>query len=496
MNSTTARARLLTAMLMIAGTFSVGLVAESATAAPKFRVTLSVSDATPAVGQLLRLSGKVTPAAPGKRVKLQGRAAGTGWVTIARPRLSQRSTYKASFRFPRAGSVTMRVVKPASGGSARDVSPLRRLRVGGGASAPVIVTASLPNGVVGTPYSATVETADRRPGQFAALGLPAGLSMDVQDGTITGTPTTAGSSSVTVYFRDADRRTTSKAYTLTVAPAGIARALPDITTTSLPNGQNAAAYSTTLGITDNLAGKWMVTAGTLPTGLTLNTTTGVISGTPTATGGPTAFTVTFTETATNFSDAQALSIRVAAAPGPVVTTTSMPPGYVGNPYSVTLLANGGSGTWSLSTGTLPTGLSLNPATGVISGTPTTPSPTPVTSSFTVTFTVPGGLLQPDRSDTQPLTIKIDPDSAPVVSNSSLPDAFVGKAFRDTLTTASNRSGTWAITSGSLPAGLSLKSSTGEISGVPGVAGTASFVVTFTALNGQTDTEDFTLLVKP
>ena len=60
-----------------------------------------------------------------------------------------------------------------------------------------------------------------------------------------------------------------------------------------------------------------------------------------------------------------------------ITTTTLPSGTVGVPYSFTLEATGGDGTytWALSGGpTLPDGLTLNPITGEISGTPTPPTP--------------------------------------------------------------------------------------------------------------------------
>lgn len=485
MNSTTARIRLLAALLMIAGCFSVALVAESATAAPAFKVTLHVSNATPAVGQTVKMGGKVTPAAPGKRVKVQGKAAGTGWVTIKRAVLSKRSTFNTSFKFPRAGKVAIRVVKPASGGNAQGISPVRRLRVGGGASAPVIVTSSLPHAVAGSPYTATIETADNRPGQFAAIGLPEGLAIDAQSGVIAGTPETRGTSLVKFYFRDADGQTTSKSISLTVdEPTGP----PEISTTSLPGGSVSYAYTATLETVGNRTGTWSLSAGALPAGLTLNGSTGVISGTPTK-AGTVPFTVKFTTAAGGLTDTQALEIVVGTAAQPVIETTSLPSVTVLTPYSATLeTVSDKVGTWSISGGALPAGLSLNASTGVISGTPESVG----TTTFTVRF------VQTDSGldDTQVLSITVEPNTPPIIASSTLPDAMVGEPYSATLKTVGNRSGTWAVIGGALPAGLKLKSTTGVISGTPTAAGTANFTVRFTGLNGLTDTESFSIPVSP
>ena len=82
------------------------------------------------------------------------------------------------------------------------------------------------------------------------------------------------------------------------------------------------------------------------------------------------------------TDDQALSITIVSAPADlVITTTTLPGGTVGTAYSQTLAATGGITpySWSISSGTLPAGLSIGSSTGLISGTPTTPG----TSNFTV-----------------------------------------------------------------------------------------------------------------
>ncbi len=483
MKSTTVRARLLIALLMIAGSLSVALVAEGASAARPYAVNLTVADSRPDVGEAVRLSGKVTPAAPGKRVLVQGKAAGTGWVTVATRTLSKLSTFKLSLRFNRAGRVALRVVKAASRNHPQGVSRIRALQVGADQVPPRITTTTLPAGSVGAAYSATVRTADLRAGAFTVSSgaLPAGLVLDDQTGDITGTPTMPGTYSFVVRFTDPDGLSDAQALSITVSNA----TAPVISTTSLPNGSVGSAYSATLQTVGNKVGTWSVTNGALPPGLTGNTSTGRISGTPTSAGTFT-FTAKFVETATGQSDTQTLSITITPASAPVISTSSLPAGAVGTSYSAQLQTVGNQpGTWTRTAGTLPSGLALNASTGVISGTPTAAG----TWNFSVRFTSTNGL-----TDTQALSILVDPNTAPVIATTTLPDGAIGVPYSQTLTTNGNRAGTWSRTSGSLPPGLTLNGTTGVISGTPTTAGTFSFVVLFTAAGGLTDSQSLSIKI--
>jgi len=153
----------------------------------------------------------------------------------------------------------------------------------------------------------------------------------------------------------------------------------------LPTGQVGTAYSTTLAATGGKAPyKRVLTSGALPAGLTLNPSTGAITGTPTETASATILTVTVTDSSIPAqSKSVSLSLTISSsAPAPLaITTTSLPNGQDGNAYSATLAATGGTTpyNWSVSSGTLPAGLSLNAATGAITGTPTaTAGATPLT----------------------------------------------------------------------------------------------------------------------
>src|SRR5205823_5440277 len=107
--------------------------------------------------------------------------------------------------------------------------------------------------------------------------LPAGLNINGSTGAITGTPTDAGLSSFTVQVVDSAGASATKALSITIAAA------LSITTTSLPGGTLGTAYSQTAASTGGTAPlTWLVSVGTLPAGLSINSSTGAIIGTPSA----------------------------------------------------------------------------------------------------------------------------------------------------------------------------------------------------------------------
>jgi hypothetical protein len=264
-----------------------------------------------------------------------------------------------------------------------------------------------------------------------------------------------------------------------------------LTTTSLPNGTVGVAYSGTLAATGGTGTlKWSVVSGTLPTGLNLSTTTGAISGNPTAAG-----TYTFTVGVTDASivpntATQAFTVTIVPTP-PSITTTSLPNAVAGTTYSQQLTYTGGGGgspVFNLTTGTLPAGLSLSPA-GLISGTPTNAA-AGSTYNFTVTVTL-------DTQTSAPVALSIVVPALPVVTTTALPSGNVGIPYSQQLTYTGGAGGTvtWAIVSGSLPAGSGLTlSSSGLISGMPTTAATYSFSVTVTVGTQTSAAQALTLVV--
>jgi FtsP/CotA-like multicopper oxidase with cupredoxin domain len=371
-------------------------------------------------------------------------------------------------------SFTVRLVDLAGGIATRALSIIIHV-------APTITTASLPNGEVSVVYSQTLAaTGGWTPYTWTiSVGtIPPGLTLAPTTGILSGTPTTAGTYTFTVLLTDSVTGTATKPFTIIISPA------PTITTVSLPNGQVNIPYSQTVVATGGTVPyTWSISAGTLPAGLSIGPTTGIISGTPT-TAGTYTFTVRVIDSVTGTATH---SYTVIITPIPVITTTSLGAGEVGIAYFQTLGATGGTipYTWSISAGSLPIGLSLGAATGIISGTPTTAG----TYSFTVRLTDSIGAIA-----TKPLVIIINP--APSIATTSLPNSDIGAAYSQTLSvTGGTIPFTWSISAGSLPTGLTLGATTGIISGTPTTAGTYSFTVRVVDSLGGAATRALSIIIR-
>src|SRR5207237_4964679 len=225
--------------------------------------------------------------------------------------------------------------------------------------APVIQPPFTATGQVGVAFSYQI-TATNSPTSFNVTGLlPAGLSVNTSTGLISGTPTTAGTYSVTISATNAGG-TGSHTLTLTINPAP-----PVITSPLTATGQVGVAFSYTITATNSPTS---YNAAGLPTGLSVNTSTGVISGTP-ATGTDTGSPYSVTISATNAGGTGTATLTLTINPrAPVVQPPLVETGEVELAFSYQINANNNPTSFD-ATG-LPPGLTVDTTTRLISGTPT------------------------------------------------------------------------------------------------------------------------------
>ncbi len=336
----------------------------------------------------------------------------------------------------------------------------------------VAITANSPSSSGGAVVSYSVSPA-----------LPTGLSLSTTTGVMTGTPTAV---------------TASATYTVTATNAGgnatkaLTIAVNDLAPASLSYTLISATYTKGVAITSNSpssSGGAVISysvSPALPTGLSLSTTTGVITGTPTAVAATATYTVTATNTGGNATKALTISVNdVAPASLSYSLITATYTKGVAIPSNSPSSSGGAVASYGVSPA-LPAGLNLSTITGVITGTPTAIT---ASGTYTVTATNTGG------STTKDLTITVN-DAAPTGLAYSLITAIYTKGLPVATNTPSSSGGTVVLYSVSpvLPAGLSLDTSMGIITGTPtAITGSGTYTVTATNTGGST-TKDLTITV--
>lgn len=334
---------------------------------------------------------------------------------------------------------------------------------------------TLGNGIAGVAYPSVTLTQTGGVGAVTWAvttgALPAGMALAPGTGVLSGTPTVTGTFNFTVTATDANACSGTRAYTLTIDCPSIT-----VNPAAVPNGTAGAGYS---GATFTQAGgvgtiTWTVSAGSLPTGMQLDAATGLLSGTPLVTG---AFPITVRATDANLCFGERALTLTVDCPTIAVNPAAIPNGTGGVAYAgATFTQAGGVGTitWSLSAGSLPTGMQLDAATGLLSGTPLQTGSFPITVRATDANACFGERV---------LTLTIDCPTI-AINPSSVPNGTTGVAYAGATFTQTGGVGTitWSLSSGSLPTGLAF-STTGVLSGTPTQAGAFPITVRATDSNG-------------
>ena len=344
---------------------------------------------------------------------------------------------------------------------------------------------------VGTAVSLQITATDSASGQtltYSATGLPAGLSISSSSGLISGTPTTATSYSVTVKATDTTGANGSASFTWTVNPAANT---VSVTNPGTQTSTVGTAVSLQITATDSASGQTLTYSATgLPAGLSISSSSGLISGTPTT---ATSYSVTVKATDTTGANGSAsFTWTVNPAANTVsVTNPGTQTSTVGTAVSLQITAtDSASGqTLTYSATGLPAGLSISSSSGLISGTPTTATSYSVTVKATDTTGANGSAS---------FTWTVNPAANTVsVTNPGTQTSTVGTAVSLQITATDSASGqTLTYSATGLPAGLSISSSSGLISGTPTTATSYSVTVKATDTTGANGSASFTWTVNP
>ena len=287
---------------------------------------------------------------------------------------------------------------------------------------------------------------------------------------------------------------TIKAYT-TTSSTPVTGTAPTITTSSLPSGRAGQSYSQTLSASGSTPITWSVSSGSLPTGLTLSSV-GLLSGTPTASGSFT-FTVKAANSYGTDLKSYTLSITSSSTPTPTPGSDVNLTGYVGYSLSYQMTP---AGTWTRTSGTLPSGISLS-RSGLLSGRPSRAGSYSVTLKCTTTASSTRSKSSKNtKSSTVTVNVKFTINAKPVkptIKTSSLAVGVVGTAYSQAITATGTAPITLTVTG--LPAGLSFNQSTGYITGTPTTPGTSTITIKAenlaTTLDRSTVTKSLRLTIK-
>ncbi|MGQ7852853.1 Ig-like domain-containing protein [Pedobacter sp. WC2501] len=348
---------------------------------------------------------------------------------------------------------------------------------------PAIVFAgtTLTNATIASPYSKQLPAASGgTPGYTYSLAagsaLPAGLALS-PDGLVSGTPTATGNPTFDVLATDTKGCSTTSTFTLTVTPALA------LAPGALPNGVTGTAYTTNgIPAATGGTGPYTYSATGVPPGLTFNPAIREITGTPTQIG---TYTIPVTVTDANGNTITA-NYTLKVTDPLVLPAATLANGTTGTVYPTQTIpsATGGSTPYTYTATGIPPGLTFNPATREITGTPTQSG----------TFTVPVTVTDADgKTATNNYTIVVvDPLLLPAAT---LPDGTEGTVYAtQTLPSATGGVGPYTYVASNLPPGLIFNPTTRAVSGTPTQAGNYSISVTATDSEGRTANNTYALKV--
>ena len=351
--------------------------------------------------------------------------------------------------------------------------------------AKLAVQEQAPQGTVGISYNTVLTvTGGTSPYSFSGTGLPGGLTLNKTTGSIAGVPSASGTFPVNVTVTDAGSNKVQANFSIIIDKSGT------VSVTVSPGGgalqsSQTLQFNATVYNSSNHGVTWSASAGTI-------SSAGLYTA-PKVTGG----TWTYRVWATSVADpSKSATVFVVVTPLIIplqITTTSLPQVTAGASYSETLAASGGTSPyhWKLTSGTLPQGLSFTGSTGVLAGS------TAQTGQFNITLQVTDSSWPLQLTASQQFVLQVS--SSLQISTTLLPEITAGTAYDAPVDGVGGTAPYhWSISTGTLPSGISLGSSTGIFTGTTSQTGQFNFTVKLTDSSSpaQTATQALAVTVIP
>lgn len=344
----------------------------------------------------------------------------------------------------------------------------------------ILTPGTLPNGVTGTTYPANTippATGGTGPYAYTATNLPPGLTFEPNTREITGTPTQIGNYSVPVTVTDVNGNTVTAVYTLKITDPLV---LPGAT---LGNGTTGQVYAPQIiPSATGGAGPYVYSATSLPSGLSFNPSTREIAGTPTNAG---TFVIPVTVTDAD-GKSTSTSYTLLVIDPLLLPSATLAAGNADVAYTTQILpaATGGVGPYTYIAAGVPPGLSFDPITRAITGTPTQ------AGNYMISVTVTDSQGR-TAANTYPLSVT----GVLSLPSTTLQSGIVGDIYpTQTLPGVSGGTPPYTYVATNLPPGLNFNTSTREITGTPTQGGTYIVSVTGTDINNNKVNSDYTIVV--
>ncbi|WP_294880809.1 putative Ig domain-containing protein, partial [Sulfurimonas sp. RIFOXYB12_FULL_35_9] len=315
-------------------------------------------------------------------------------------------------------------------------------------TAPVITSTAVTSGSVGQLYSYDVNASGNPAPTYSLTIFPSGMTINSTSGLIQWTPSSTGNFDVTVVASNGISPDAAQSFTINVQSS--TTFAPIITSTAVTSGSVGQLYSYDVNASGNPAPTYSLTI--FPSGMTINSTSGLIQWTPSSTGNFDVTVVASNGISPDAAQSFTINVQSSTTFAPIITSTAVTSGTVGQLYTYDVETDANPNpTYSLTT--FPSGMTINSTTGLIQWTPLS------AGNFDVTVNASNG-VSPDASQSFTINVQSSTTFAPAITSTAVTSGTVGQLYTYDVDTDGNPTPTYSLST--FPSGMTINSTSGLI----------------------------------